>query len=235
MEYEEISFSDIREKGTKLGNKKLNYPVLYNNTVYKKFTIDTPTSKVVSFCRKKANLLLKLEKLNLKYLVKTKSILTLKEKPYGYTYTYQDYPLLKNYFDANHSLNERLNYIYEVLTLEQNLKSVNLTYPDLHSANLLMAPHALFIDTESIIEYNPYLKRYLNEYLLAFILSIYLNYDLTCLSDITPFIYLIDSYFPNSHILDFTSTNFSQIIKIMQTKSLEEISYLKRQIKSLEV
>ena len=234
MNYEELRFIDIKKVGQKLGNKRLAYPVLYKGIVYKTFDVQKDYFKLSELYREKERLMLTLDKLNLKYLTKVRSILTNKNKPYGYTYEYNDSPIMKDYLETKHNLKTRLTYISEILETHEKLLAANLSYIDYHSGNFLMDKEIIFIDIDSIIDKNTFKAKYIKEYLFTLIISIYLNYDLTSTVDLAPYLDILSDYFDTS-LYDFDLLDLHKVFEEMLTKDASLVPILARKIYDADV
>ena len=144
--------------------------------------------------KKKEELILKLDKLNLKYLINIKGMLRVQNRTEAYLYQYEKGELLKKYLERDEPFLERWKLIEEIFLTDKALVREGLTYFDYHSANLVVNQDIKFLDIDSIIKITRFNRNKIKRFLLELIVSIYINFDLTFNWDNTHYLGILSEF-----------------------------------------
>ncbi len=198
----------------------LKPPILYKGNVYKPF---------LKGLKKKEKLILKLDKLNLDYLLNIKGMLKVNGQVEAYFYKYEEGKLLKKYLEDDEPFIERWKLIEEIFLTDKALVKEGLTYFDYHTANLVVNQDIKFLDIDSIIKLTSFNRERIKRYLLELIISIYINYDLTFNVDNTVYLGILSDFL---NINCYEEIDIEKIINVLFNKNQGEDKYLKERIKT---
>ncbi len=223
MEYIEKSYEDIAKLGARLGNPYQDMgsrpPILYNGLVCKPFLKNR---------KKKEKLILKLDKLNLNYLINIRGILKINGKAEAFLYEYERGALLKKYLEQEEPYKERWKLIEEIFLTDEALVKEGLTYFDYHTANLIVNKDIKFLDIDSIIKITRFNRVKIKRFLLELIVSIYINFDLTFNWDNTHYLGVLSEFLD---INCYDELDMLKIINALYNKHMGEDIELRERIK----
>ncbi len=229
MTYREIQEKELEQFSSledleQINTKKDSKVFIIGDTVYK---------LLLRGAKKKEKILLKAMSLELKYLTRIRDFITRNGKVYGYTYDYDQNPLLREALLGEISIQQRLKYIEEILTTNNALRDSNLTFYDWHSQNVLAGEHVKLIDIDDIRNSTPSINSNADYYLFDLLVSIFINTDLTFNDDNSYLYNLLSSYFNESSILDHDTPNFDRIYNAMTSSSPNMINDLEQEVRRL--
>lgn len=219
-----MSYDKIAKLGVSLSNpyQDISYkpPILYQGIVYKPF---------LKSLKKKEELILKLDKLNLKYLINIKGMLRVQNRTEAYLYQYEKGELLKKYLERDEPFLERWKLIEEIFLTDKALVREGLTYFDYHSANLVVNQDIKFLDIDSIIKITRFNRNKIKRFLLELIVSIYINFDLTFNWDNTHYLGILSEFLD---INCYDEVDIEKIINALYVKNKGEDKYLRERIRT---